>query len=182
LEHTDPSILNTFGYIYNFCQENKVLVGVTLFASVLLVGYFVVSKRSSFDYEETINSSLKTHGENLLHIVEGSMEIVKATDINARIVDALLFSIMSTIQTLALQLPFEGGLSGKSFNDFYTRLSGVYKFVSKGKDIMDFLGGKEDHGVANFEKSKDTDPGYVLGHGEHHHPKCRIDEEQQDDA
>jgi hypothetical protein len=56
----------------------------------------------------------------LLDIVKNTLQIVKVSDINSKIIDAILFSIMSTIQILALN----------GFN--------VNNFTSKGKERMDF--------------------------------------------
>jgi hypothetical protein len=168
----------TFDSIFNFFNQNKVLigVGVVLFISTACIGYWLFSGSKSFVYEETVNKTLTTQGDNSLELAKNSLEIVKVSDINIKIIDAMLFSTMAIIQTLSLQLPFEGGFSGKHFKDFHTRLSDVYKFASKGKSLMNFVTGKETHNVDVVNNNQESDPGYVLGHGEHHHPKCGVED------
>jgi hypothetical protein len=170
----------SFDYLFTFCQHNKFLigVGVVVFISTAVLGYWIFAGRTSFVYEETVNTTLTTQGENSLELAKSSLEIVKVSDINTKIVDALLFSTMAIIQTLSLQLPFEGGFSGKHWQDFHTRLSDVYKFASKGKSLMDFVTGKENHTVDVVNNPQPSDPGYVLGHGDHHHPKCGMEDSE----
>jgi hypothetical protein len=168
----------SFDYLFSFCQQNKFLigVGVVVFISTAVLGYWIFAGRKSFVYEETVNNTLTTQGDNSLELAKSSLEIVKVSDINTKIVDALLFSTMAIIQTLSLQLPFDGGFSGKHWKDFHTRLSDVYKFASKGKSLMDFVTGKEKHTVDIVNNTQPSDPGYVLGHGDHHHPKCGMED------
>ena len=80
-----PLITNKLDNIYYFCQDNKVLVGKKLFRS------------------------LKSQGETLLNIAKSTLQIVKVSDINSKIIDAILFSIMLTIQILALDYDKDAG-------------------------------------------------------------------------
>jgi hypothetical protein len=170
----------------SFCYSNIYLVGGVLVTSLLF--YMVYRSNTTFEYENNINQGLQTLGSNVesslsntLNSSQISSDMLRGQSMSKDIIDGILFSCVNIIQAMVTHLHFEGGIEGNAFQQFMLRMKNVYKFCSKGRNLTDFLYGTEPK--KTFEEHRREsfpDTGYILGHGEHHHPKCGLPEDAED--
>jgi hypothetical protein len=131
-----PKVMDCISYVF----DHHLLVG-----SVALVCVSLFIGLAFFSVKNTVVSP--TNSSNNLTTSVQQNEIASV-------------GLKAIIETLALIIPFPQGYDGIVWKNFVARLNDVYKFVSNGKNISDFLNDN------NVPPNTTINQGYVLGHGD----------------